>query len=199
MTTRIYLDVDGVINAWHPKRGQPFPVEESGWKDWNAVDVGWSETVKHFFRGEEHDTGIERDYSYLIRYATELVDALNDIADLPDVEVVWLTTWGFRAVENLSPALGINGTSWRVLQRPEPSYADSWWKSILLRDDLKKSGTPDKIIWVDDDLLFFHDDAAPLLATISVGSEVLAVRPEQHIGLTSEDIRGIIDFINSEY
>lgn len=198
MTTRIYLDVDGVINAWHPKIGAPFPEKESGWKNWNAVDVGWSESVKHFFRGEVVDTGIERDYSYLIRYATELVDALNDIADLPDVEVVWLTTWGFRAVENLSPALGINGTSWRVLEKPDTHHGDAWWKSILLRDDLQKNGNPGKIIWVDDDLGFFNDDAAPLLATISMGAEVLAIRPEQHVGLTSEDIRGIIDFINSE-
>src|SRR5690606_39765676 len=79
---RIYIDVDGVINAF--SNAQP----------WGKVKP--SVTVA---------------YGYRITYHQGLIDALKDIDNSNDnVEFVWLTTWQTLARTDLAPAVGLGGT-----------------------------------------------------------------------------------------
>lgn len=199
MTTRVYIDVDGVINAFDYRLNADYPTYESGWSDWKSTMVGWDEAVYYWAAGIKKESSRTKRREYLIRYAQEVVDSLNEISDLDDVEFVWLTTWTNHAAGPLSADLGINGSNWRVLSTPEDEWYDpnlAWWKSIALREDLRSSGTPDKIIWLDDDIKYYGLDIKPLLSVISKSSEVLVISPESSVGLTDRDISGIIDFIN---
>ncbi|MEV4991253.1 HAD domain-containing protein [Pseudarthrobacter sp. LMD1-1-1.1] len=125
MTTTIYLDVDGVINA--VTKHVP-------------TTTGWGEYARRKVN------------SFPIMYAPALVDALNELANRDDVTIKWLTTWERDAAEDLSPALGINGKEWPVLTGDQDAWhGEGWWKLEAIRADVEATA-PDKFFWIDDDL-----------------------------------------------
>lgn len=179
MTTRIYLDVDGVLNA--VTRQTP---EGTGWEMWEKVGVN----------------------GYTITYAPELVAALNEIAERDDVEIVWLTTWQGNAASMISPAIGLDGQQWRVVDNPDTDphgFATQqnygyWWKVNVFQDDLfnrveRDTPLPEKIIWIDDDLSMFGQAVRWFDA---LETKTLGISPFTVQGLTQHDVCAIIDFIN---
>lgn len=127
MQTTIYLDVDGVLNAVQKR----YPSEAStGWKLWETKPVnGWP-----------------------ILWAPELIDELNTLAAHSDVTFKWLTTWTHDAAKTLSPAIGINGQEWEVLDGEQHGWRGAdWWKLQAIQKDVL-STTPDQFIWIDDDI-----------------------------------------------
>lgn len=172
MTTRIYLDVDGVLNA--VQRGFP----SNSWENWDRVGVN----------------------GYSIAYSPDMVAALNDIAGMEGVEIVWLTTWQANAKTMIAPAIGLKGEDWDVALNPDMDahgfavhrYFGDWWKMTTLEEHLHYNRV-DKVIWIDDDIAnsFDADDWFH-----AFDEETLAICPNTDTGLTPDDICAIIDFIN---
>lgn len=107
MAVRIYLDIDGVLNALNKK----FP---DTWETWDRKGV----------------------MGYPIAFSPDLISSINDIADREDVEIVWLTTWQHHAAAVFSPEIGVNGQDWRILYEEVPPTF-SWWKLIQIQKDLE--------------------------------------------------------------
>lgn len=127
MQTTIYLDVDGVLNAVQKQN----PSEAAtGWNLWQTEPVnGWP-----------------------ILWAPELIDELNALAAREDVTFKWLTTWTYDAAKVLSPAIGINGENWDVLDGDQHGWRGAyWWKLQSIQKDVLET-MPDQFIWVDDDI-----------------------------------------------
>lgn len=126
----LYLDVDGALS---PFSSGP-PKQNTGWMgDWRTVKVS----------------------SYNMLYSVELVDRLNEIAKLPDVEIVWATDWLSEAPELLAPAIGLHGENWTVLEASKSRMEDShpWWKM----EEIEKHYTNTEVevaIWADDNIRF---------------------------------------------
>jgi hypothetical protein len=168
MTVNIYLDVDGVINSFHKSKA-------AGWAgDWKLAKV----------------------IGYKIHWYTDLVEELNKLSKMEGVNMVWLTTWQNQAVTDLCPALGIEGTEWRVLYAEDKhDLADlrNWWKLREIRKDIALT-EPDKIIWIDDD---FKYDREAIEWAESISDKILPICPFSDWGMTKEDFDDIIKFINS--
>lgn len=119
----VYLDVDGVVNAFGP----------SGVTDWGST---WKIA----------DAGILE-----VAFAPEAVDELNSLAGHPAVRFVWLTTWERMAPQYLCPAIGLKGQHWPVLSSQGWDEEPEWWKLVALRKDLAASGS-NRFVWLDDQL-----------------------------------------------
>ena len=98
MYTKIFLDIDGTINAHSDKP----PRINTQWRgDWGRVKQG----------------------KYWILWSQELVAALTDLSELEDVEVIWLTDWSHKA-----PAAGEMFGLPEFDYIPEFESEDGWWK-----------------------------------------------------------------------
>lgn len=115
---RIFLDVDGVLNAVSDKN-------PSEWSEWRVTECdGWP-----------------------IRHSLEMGRELGKIFLLPNVEVIWLTTWEHKANEWISPLFG--WPKFRVAERVTPSL-DFWWKEAAFRQIHEDNPMP--FVWIDDDI-----------------------------------------------
>lgn len=171
---RIYIDVDGVINAF--SNAQP----------WGKVKP--SKTVA---------------YGYRITYHQGLIDALKDIDNSNDhVEFVWLTTWQNLARTDLAPAVGLGG-NWRAIQsekcRPTGygGYVpqEYWWKLESIIEDLNENPV-DRFVWIDDELQMRQGALDWFDLHHAEKATGLLVSPFDRTGLTPDDVCGIIDYIN---
>lgn len=169
MTTTIYLDVDGVLNAVTRKNPTPAAV---GWPEdgWETAPIN----------------------GYPIRWNRELITALNELAAREDVTFKWLTTWTHDAAKILSPAIGINGQDWEVLDRDSDGPFRPWWKLEAIRADVEAE-SPDKFIWIDDDLSAERE----ALEWLNGRAEGLGISPFMREGLTCCDIDQITVFIDT--
>lgn len=123
-TARIYLDVDGVLNAVTRK----------------IPDWGW----------DTHRT--KRVNGYPITWSPDLIEVLNVVAATPGIGVYWLTTWCHDAPEKLAHALGIqHGDEWPVVgyEHWRRSVGLPWWKHLAIVEHLEGFDGP--VLWIDDD------------------------------------------------
>jgi hypothetical protein len=127
---RLYLDIDGVLNAWHSQLAWP----DSTIKNAEVpVDIdGYSRFVT-------------------LEWAADLIDALAKL----DVELVWATTWTTEAPTVAAGAFGF-GQGQRFLTPGNgrlsfPSIA--WKEQAVMADQL---ANPSSFIWVDDELTERH-------------------------------------------
>lgn len=170
--TRIYLDVDGVLNALSKTN----LAETSGWPEesWSSKKI----------RG------------YIIRWSSELVGALNTIDERDDVEFIWLTTWGLWAKDHISPGIGINGSEWRYLtdgvqESSIHGFSRTWWKLIAIQEDVEEfDGT---ILWIDDDFSYYPD-----AMEWAVRKGVNVIQPHWSSGLTEGHVELINSLLDSE-
>lgn len=162
MTTNIYLDVDGVINALGS--GELLEMQ-TGFKGFNLLTVN----------------------GFPIKYAPELVHMLNELADCIDVVFKWVTTWERNAASMLCPAIGLNGQRWAVLVGDESSWGGpDWWKLDVVRRDIEIE-TPDFAIWIDDQIAY-----EPIaLAWARETQNVIAISPLSGDGLAKSDLNSI--------
>ncbi|MBT2537222.1 HAD domain-containing protein [Arthrobacter sp. ISL-69] len=170
MSTTIYLDVDGVLNAVNHKSPSLTAAGWDRWDHWKTAPVnGWP-----------------------ILWAPALIEAFNELAARDDVTFKWLTTWEDDAAKVLSPAIGINGQDWEVLHGEQHSWRGSdWWKLQAIRADVETTN-PERFVWIDDDL------SAERVALEWLGTrpEGLGVSPSVGQGLTRTSFDTITDFIN---
>lgn len=169
MGTIIYLDVDGVINSFG-----------------KSETIGWTGTWN-----------LKKVIGYKIHWYTDLVEELNKLAAMENVTVKWLTTWQDKAVTDLCPALGIEGTSWDVIYAEDQEdlfdLSNGWWKLRAIMKDVAIHD-PDKIVWIDDDFKY-EREAVGWAEHIS--EKILPISPFTHWGMTKEDFDDIIEFINT--
>lgn len=121
---RLYIDVDGVINA-------------------SQGDFVWQHTNSE---GECDPNG--DGFRYLITWVPAMIYALKTL----DVEVVWLTTWCMAAPREIGGLTGF-GQEARVLlplHGREVTFPSINWKRASLVADQKAD--PSLFIWVDDEL-----------------------------------------------
>jgi hypothetical protein len=168
--TIVYIDVDGVINAFHKS------FKGTGWTGhWEMKKV----------------------IGYKIHWYTDLVESLNELAKREDVEVKWLTTWQDKAVTDLCPALGIEGQYWDVLYAEDQEdlfdLSNGWWKLRAIIKDYTIH-QPDKVVWIDDD--FKYEGNAIAWANF-MEETVYPVSPFTDWGMTKEEFNGIIEYIST--
>lgn len=170
MSTTIYLDVDGVLNAVTHKSPSLTKLGWGRWDSWQTAPVnGWP-----------------------ILWAPDLIAALNELADREDVTIKWLTTWTDDAAKVLSPAIGINGQDWPVLHGDLHGWRGrTWWKLEAIRADVEAT-SPDKFIWIDDDLSM-EREAIEWLDGQAAG---LGISPFMSEGLTADNLTQITNYIN---
>jgi hypothetical protein len=167
MKTTIYLDVDGVLNAVS-KRTPSLKI--SGWDNWKTKPVnGWP-----------------------ILFSPDMIDALNELAGSPDVTFKWLTTWTDDAAKVLSPAIGINGQNWEVLDGDQHAWGGKrgWWKLDAIRDTSAPTDGH-RHVWIDDDI----SAEVEAISWVQSRDDVLAISPSTMQGLTRDDLAQIKAFI----
>lgn len=185
---RIYLDVDGVLNAVPPAKDI---VARSQWPNFESVKVN----------------------GYTITYAPELLRKLENLAGLwayeedddemvQCVEIVWLTTWRELAVSALAPGIGFDATHWRVVsdgngahgyQRLGFSDYSYWWKVDALASDLIANPV-DYVVWLDDDQISYRPSVTSLIRKFA-DTQFLPIAPATEIGLTVDHIDLVSEFI----
>jgi hypothetical protein len=165
MSTTIYLDVDGVLNAVSKRTPA---ATASGWDEWKTKNVN----------------------GFQIQFSHDMVSAINELASNPDVTFKWLTTWEEDAANVLSPAIGINGQEWEVLSGDQHAWhGRDWWKLQAIQNDVL-STTPDRFVWIDDDI-----SAEREAINWSEGRDNgLWISPDARLGLTSAALAKVVSF-----
>lgn len=122
--TRLYTDVDGVINADMPHLSWPA----------DTVAVGTASAGGQ--------------YQYRIRWSTDMLAALSELP----VERVWATTWVGAAPTGLADLIGYGkGDRFLVpLNGREVSFPSIIWKGAAIRAEQAEDPSP--FIWVDDEI-----------------------------------------------
>ena len=129
---RVYLNVDGVVNAF------------SCHKVWDWDRIG-SEDYK----------------GYAVRWSEEMVERLLELAEIGrGLEIVWVSSWGsdcrgFAKVVGL----GALGEKARVLGplSGEMTYPDIYWKAEAIWEDLKDYSGSGSWAWFDPSTVLLGD------------------------------------------
>lgn len=173
--TTIFLDVDGVINAV----SMGFPKQNTGWTEWDQKRV----VPAGFDRG------------FRITYSPQLLRRLESLAERPDVEIVWLTSWVDQAPSVLALDLGFAATDWPVVgQTHYELYPygrnDAWWKLVALREYWEKEDREGhKLVWLDDDLKY-EKAANDWLYSLECGTWLM-ITPNSLHGLSVKHLESI--------
>jgi hypothetical protein len=127
MTKRIFLDVDGVLNAVRDNNPQ-------FWEEWK----------------------VEVCDGYEIRHALDMGRALQAIFERDDVEVIWLTTWEDTANDWITPLFGwekfpsilnTGADGWWKLEAVKQMWELDKTPFIWIDDDI--SYDPESIEWAE--------------------------------------------------
>jgi hypothetical protein len=179
---RLYLDVDGVLNADHPQ-----------FNLFGATDS--PDANKKFVINVKAGGGLVN--SYPMTFSPVVVKQLDAFRDLYKVELVWLSTWNENLEVLRLPAKfgGLEGG--RVLHGVIDRYSKTtraWtkWKADALLSDQKGDNLP--FVWVDDEAVDCHastvDKALPDVSK-------LFLAPRAYHGLTTTNLDTIEDFLKT--
>jgi len=165
---RLYLDVDGVINAMTERRAQ----------DFSAVDV----TV--FGNGMR--------MTYPILYNQNILNGLQQLRNEFNMELVWLTTWlEDDAILTLVAKLGTiyDGRLLPIPQRRLSGRSAAWKVNALLAD---LNNDPVPYIWVDDVDIHFYGEKAKSESA----ERALHISPQPNRGLEMSDLDAMRAFMS---
>lgn len=167
MSTTIYLDVDGVINAIGRTHPEP---KHTGFPEYKSIMAN----------------------GYQIAYAPELITMLNALAARDDVTIKWLTTWEHDAAKILSPLIGLDGADWEVLTGDLHQWGGpDWWKLAAIRADVEAT-SPAAVVWIDDDISLERQ----AMNWARNRDDVTLISPFAKYGLTTEDLTKIYRVAN---
>jgi hypothetical protein len=176
MITKIYLDIDGVINSLSRNP----PRQNTGWPG------EWKQEI----------VTVDRE-RYFILWSVDLINFLNIIDTIENVEFIFLTTWEDSATTVFAPLVGLNALNWRILhpEHEDDIYdAKNWWKLTAIKNDLANNEF-DQVIWIDDDIAF---DPASQIWAENYEKDILVISPYSTHGITRKQISVIINFINNK-
>ena len=142
---RLYLDVDGVINASSPQLGW-IPVD-----DIESVSEG---------------IAVVGGQSYRIRWSPQLIQALLEL----DVDIVWTTTWRDSAVLSLGPLVGLK-PEYRVLHPISgvTTFPSIFWKEESIRAE--QYNNPSPFIHFDDEIDFWLADREAKMGGLAISPD----------------------------
>lgn len=168
---RLYLDVDGVLNATHPQH----------------------DDVKTFQFPTNKGNGLV--VTDTVVYSPFVVSELDRFREEYNVELVWLTTWSENLevlkLGNHLDALKGGRVLHGVIDRTVTTdRAWTAWKAKALLDDQKDDETP--FVWVDDEAIKFHGETVNL-ETDSTAK--LFVEPRPYWGLTKTNLKAMEAFL----
>jgi len=169
--TTVLVDIDGVVNA----RALTHWPEET----WRSRTI-YPTSLNDVWR---------------VTWSAAAVNGLREIADMPGVDIGWLTTWTWRARADFAPAIGLGG-DWPTSHREDAEAVAvepdlDWWKADIARDALTSA---DRVVWIDDHISLWMDmlrDTGPHDRLDWMDpARLLAVRPDARRGM---DRRHLID------
>lgn len=170
----LFLDVDGVLNAFELLPGRDCP----GFEDFDVHQV--------VFQSED---GGPRDFVVIL--SPTMGSRLAGLA----ADITWATTWEHRADSHIAPLCGL---PWGlpVLTRPV-NATDPWggWKFHEVRRTVKHDPRP--FVWVDDDIDSFRNGsttARDWASNLAIPSLLIAPNPQS--GLLPEQIDFIETFLD---
>lgn len=194
-----FLDVDGVINAF-PNHSKDDTLH---YRTFNASPNRWRGMTEE----DKYDAllmpgGTHR---YKITYDPTIIERILAMHNSGIVRVVWLTTWGSGANNELRERL-----KWpRLLSAGDPTYRHAggwsgsslmhtdehgtWWKLNTLRAFREKYPESTKFVWTDDHLAMEGD--ANLWAKNSGG---LPIAPDETTGLTHAQLDRIEEYLTTQ-
>ncbi|MEC5149922.1 HAD domain-containing protein [Cryobacterium sp. GrIS_2_6] len=166
MRARLYLDVDGVVNATNARLI---------WGDEESASV-----TLHSVVGP--------DKVFTVVWAPALIAALDDLRADFDLDLVWLSTWneGHSVLTGLVPAFGGLERGRILPYHPEEKVhgeASGWWKARSILDD--QAAAPAPFIWIDDVEIELHGYR---MLNAPTGMSVLMIPTNTMAGLTPDDV-----------
>lgn len=194
--TLLVLDVDGVFNPFY-----------SGTFKKSYYNVTDSAKFKFDVVGYR---GRVKSRSYVLRWSKELVAEVNALVSLPNVRIVWLTTWHERMAE-VELAFGINpvnesaSLAWGIDSSSLQSSKVLAFRNLIRAGD-KAWRDRLRVVWVDD-TLFASPSPQVLMynGTFNFGyrdvnlkiddDRLLLVGPDCRFGISRENMSGIKDFV----
>ncbi len=169
----LLLDVDGVLC---PFSGPGVP------RDHWPADTWRVEPIAHLLD---------------VEWSTACVDRLRDLADRPEVEARWCTTWTWRAPQMLGSVIGL-GEEWPWLDNSGGrAFAEvGWWKALRAREAVAEF---DGVIWIDDLLDAYRDELALEGAPAPEfwpGGRLLTLSPYPDRGIEPRHLAAAEDFLD---
>ena len=166
---RLFLDVDGVLNAESPA----------------------SEDVKTATVNENH--GAAYVSTYLITFSPTVVAGIEALRAEFGLELFWLSTWlsGEGMLDQLTAVLGglRGGRRLAMPRRKLGGYLPQTWKRELLLADIAREPAP--FIWVDDVEVPLHGE----FVHAAFETPSLVIAPNPAIGLTAEHLSAMRSFL----
>lgn len=167
---RLFLDIDGVINAPHPP---------------------WPSTTT--FTVSDH-RGAGYVVNYAITAATAMVAEIDQLRADHDVELVILSTWLENPAMVIQLAAALNALHGpRLLAIPPRKlggYRSSLWKRTALLEDLSQN-LPSAFVWIDDDETPLHGD----FVRQAYDLPALMIGPDPEHGVTPGDLVSMRRFL----
>lgn len=127
MRVKLYLDVDGVLNAWY-------------------AHVSWPESEI------ANEIATVEGRNYKIIWSKDMIEQLFSL----ELDVHWTTTWQDAANTTLSPMLFGEERSYPVTTPLNGivDFPSIFWKMEAVEADQKADPTP--FVWIDDEISFPH-------------------------------------------
>lgn len=126
-----------------------------------------------------------------IHWSAEVVRVINTCHATGLAEVRWLTTWEQDAHLSLAPAVGLN--AFVAYDIPTETGRHGWWKADVVAEVIAAEDRP--FVWTDDDLAV--ENVANVVDRLGVNHFLVPTEPQ--LGLTSADLRGVVDFLSSHH
>jgi hypothetical protein len=126
--------------------------------------------------------------SWPIHWSAEVVELINTCHRSGLAEVRWLTTWEQDAHRALAPAVGLD--PFVSYDTPPGRPRHGWWKADVVADVVGAEQRP--FVWTDDDLAV--ENVAEMVGRLGV--DHLLVAPDPDLGLTSVNLRNVVDFLS---
>lgn len=170
--TRLYLDVDGAINADEP----PFSEVKS-----TRVQI-------------EYGGGMMSRMP--LTWAPEVVAQLDEMREEFDLELVWLSTWNemHASMTKLAPALGglFGGRAIMDVDAISSDRGRGWWKAQSIIADQEVSPAP--FVWIDDEAVMAHGG---LVADATAGTPSLTLTTVFEHGIERLHLAQMRSFLGS--
>lgn len=187
---RLYLDIDGVLNVFPKRHGNPLKRPHlKAWDNWETFHV------YEFVDGKDRD--------FTITWSPDLIAEIAKLSEVYDIH--WLTQWKEVALTKFTPNTGIPLFPVRTEIGTEDYFPTAmmlaghaknrWWKVNAIVKDMET--IPDlKWAWVDD---YIRKPVRSYFKRLSeiTGTESLMVTPFDAIGMTPEHLEKLYEFAKS--
>ena len=170
MRPRLFLDIDGVINAPYP----PWP------------------STTTFTISDHRGAGFVVNYPIIV--APAMVTEIDQLRADFDLELVIVSTWleNPAMVSDLTRVLGAlrGGRLLAIPPRKLSGFRSSLWKRTALLEDLSQN-PPSAFVWIDDDETPLHGD----FVRQAYDLPALMIGPDPECGITPGDLVSMRRFL----